>query len=120
MRPWTYSSSSSATCTVGAPPWLAAAGGAWRHLWDRGAGAGGFLAAGAGGFHCEWVDRRRTPFPEKNRTCAGLQALEGYNARERRALSLRGGTDAIPVPGWAASTFDNLNQGTTGGRSGCE
>ncbi|GBF94649.1 phosphatidylinositol-4-phosphate 5-kinase [Raphidocelis subcapitata] len=47
-----------------------------------------------------------------------LQALEGYNARERRAMSLRGGTDAIPVPGWMAANFDNLNQGTTGGRSG--
>lgn len=47
-----------------------------------------------------------------------LRALEGYNARERRALSVKGGTDAIPVPGWMSSNFDNLSQGSTGGRSG--
>lgn len=31
---------------------------------------------------------------------AELKAQEGYNARERRALAARGGTDTVPMPSW--------------------
>lgn len=58
--------------------------------------------------------------PHAHACMTGLKSLEGYNARERRAMSYKGGTDSIPVPGWMAATFDNFSQGTTGGRSGCE
>lgn len=38
-------------------------------------------------------------------------------------MTLRGGTDSVPVPSWMtanAAHFDNLNQGNTHGRTGCE
>jgi len=31
---------------------------------------------------------------------AELKAQEGYNARERRALAAKGGTDTVPMPSW--------------------
>lgn len=35
---------------------------------------------------------------------AELKAQEGYNARERRALGVRGGTDTVPLPSWLAGS----------------
>ncbi|WIA40328.1 hypothetical protein OEZ86_013695 [Tetradesmus obliquus] len=44
-----------------------------------------------------------------------LKAQESYNARERRAITVRGGTDAVPLPSWmsgsqAAGRSTNMNK----------
>lgn len=35
---------------------------------------------------------------------AELKAQESYNARERRAITVRGGTDAVPLPSWMSGS----------------
>jgi hypothetical protein len=37
-------------------------------------------------------------------TSEELKAQEGYNARERRALAVRGGTDVVPLPSWMSGS----------------
>lgn len=46
---------------------------------------------------------------------AGTEPLPSYDGRQRRAMSLKGGTDNIPVPAWMTASFDNYGRG-----SGCE
>ena len=58
--------------------------------------------------------------PLTPRPPTGIRPLEGYQARERRAASVKGGTDAVPVPSWMTCNFDHYNQGATNGRCGCE
>jgi hypothetical protein len=45
---------------------------------------------------------------------AEKKALEDYNGRERRALTVKGGTDAIPIPSWMSNSFDNHGGRSTG------
>jgi hypothetical protein len=35
---------------------------------------------------------------------AEFKAMESYNARERRAITVRGGTDAVPLPAWMSGS----------------
>jgi hypothetical protein len=38
-------------------------------------------------------------------SCAAeFKAMESYNARERRAITVRGGTDAVPLPSWMSGS----------------
>lgn len=44
---------------------------------------------------------------------AELKAQEGYSARERRTITVRGATDAVPLPSWMSAS-------QAAGRGGCE
>jgi hypothetical protein len=64
--------------------------------------------------HPAWHHAPSRPTPPAAPAPAGGEPLPSYNGRERRAISLKGGTDNIPVPSWMTASFDNYGRG-----SGC-